>query len=87
MTGGIIGAWPVPLRPRRGTSKDGQWHWTGEFSASTSGEHSPSRYMRDRISDRMALVTRLLRQTPKTPRKLYALHEPVRVNVVVALVS
>ncbi|CAM3879139.1 Uncharacterised protein [Roseomonas mucosa] len=35
----------------------------------------------------MALVTRLLRQTPKTPRKLYALHEPVRVNVVVALVS
>ncbi|AWV22110.1 Transposase [Roseomonas mucosa] len=32
--------------------------------------------LRDRISDRMALVTRLLRQTPKTPRKLYALHEP-----------
>ena len=24
----------------------------------------------------MALVTRLLRQTPKSPRKLYALHEP-----------
>ncbi len=32
--------------------------------------------LRDRISDRMALVSRLLRQTPKAPRKLYALHEP-----------
>ena len=36
----------------------------------------PDGLLRDRISDRMALVTRLLRQTPKTPRKLYALHEP-----------
>ena len=36
----------------------------------------PEGRLRDRINDRMALVTRLLRQTPKTPRKLYALHEP-----------
>ena len=35
----------------------------------------PEGRLRDRINDRMALVTRLLRQTPKTPRKLYALHE------------
>ncbi|MHB0699855.1 IS5 family transposase, partial [Roseomonas mucosa] len=36
----------------------------------------PDGPLRDRINDRMALVTRLLRQTPKSPRKLYALHEP-----------
>lgn len=32
--------------------------------------------LRAQIEERTALVTRLLRQTPKTPRKLYALHEP-----------
>ena len=31
---------------------------------------------RTRIEERMALVTRLLRQTAKGPRKIYALHEP-----------
>lgn len=29
----------------------GQWRWTGEFSASTSGEHSSSRYtVRQKVS-------------------------------------
>jgi IS5 family transposase len=32
--------------------------------------------LRTRIEERMALVARLLRQTPKSKRKLYALHEP-----------
>jgi IS5 family transposase len=36
----------------------------------------PEGGLRTRIEERMALVTRLLRQTPKSPRKLYALHEP-----------
>ena len=36
----------------------------------------PDERLRARIEDRIALVSRLLRQTPKTPRKLYALHEP-----------
>ena len=35
----------------------------------------PQGLLRDRISDRMALVTRLLHQTPKAPNKIYALHE------------
>ena len=36
----------------------------------------PNGPLRDRINRRIALVARLLRQTPKSPRKLYALHEP-----------
>jgi transposase, IS5 family len=36
----------------------------------------PEGPLRTRITDRMALVARLLRQTPKSSRKLYALHEP-----------
>jgi IS5 family transposase len=32
--------------------------------------------LRTRIEEHMALVTRLLRQTPKSPRRIYALHEP-----------
>ena len=36
----------------------------------------PEGALRARIEQRIALATRLLRQTPKTPRKLYALHEP-----------
>lgn len=36
----------------------------------------PDGPLRDRINDRITLVMRLLRQMPKTPRKLYALHEP-----------
>ena len=36
----------------------------------------PDGPLRDRINDRITLVTRLLRQAPKTPRKIYALHEP-----------
>jgi len=36
----------------------------------------PEGRLRTRIEQRTALVARLLRQTPKTPRKLYALHEP-----------
>jgi IS5 family transposase len=36
----------------------------------------PEGPLRTRIEERMALVTRLLRQTPKSKRKLYALHEP-----------
>ncbi|MBL6459519.1 hypothetical protein JMJ55_29860 [Belnapia sp. T6] len=31
-------------RARGLAPRPGQWRWTGEFSASTSGEHSPSRY-------------------------------------------
>jgi IS5 family transposase len=36
----------------------------------------PEGPLRTRIEERMALITRLLRQTPKSKRKLYALHEP-----------
>ncbi|QDJ12188.1 Transposase (plasmid) [Roseomonas mucosa] len=36
----------------------------------------PEGGLRTRIEQRMALVTRLLRQTPKGPNKIYALHEP-----------
>jgi IS5 family transposase len=36
----------------------------------------PEGRLRTRIEQRMALVTRLLRQTPKAPNKIYALHEP-----------
>ncbi|WP_159347817.1 IS5 family transposase [Roseomonas harenae] len=36
----------------------------------------PDERLRTRIEQRMALVTRLLRQTPKAPNKIYALHEP-----------
>ena len=36
----------------------------------------PEGPLRAQVTDRMALVTRLLRQTPKSPRKIYALHEP-----------
>ncbi len=36
----------------------------------------PEGGLRTRIEERMTLVTRLLRQTPKSPGKLYALHEP-----------
>jgi IS5 family transposase len=36
----------------------------------------PQRGLRTRIEQRMALVTRLLQQTPKSPGKIYALHEP-----------
>jgi IS5 family transposase len=36
----------------------------------------PEGPLRTRIEERMALVTRLLRQTAKGPRKIYALHEP-----------
>ncbi|MFC7739096.1 IS5 family transposase [Roseomonas sp. GCM10028921] len=36
----------------------------------------PEGRLRMRIEQRMALVTRLLRQTPKSAGKLYALHEP-----------
>ena len=36
----------------------------------------PEGPLRTRIEQRIALVTRLLRQTPKSPGKLYALHEP-----------
>ncbi|WP_424140802.1 IS5 family transposase [Roseomonas chloroacetimidivorans] len=36
----------------------------------------PEGRLRTRIEERMALVTRLLRQPPRSPRKLYALHEP-----------
>ena len=36
----------------------------------------PEGRLRAQVTDRMALVTRLLRQTPKSPRKIYALHEP-----------
>jgi IS5 family transposase len=36
----------------------------------------PEGPLRTRITDRMALVARLLRQTPKSSKKLYALHEP-----------
>ncbi|QDD96870.1 Transposase (plasmid) [Roseomonas mucosa] len=36
----------------------------------------PDGPLRDRINDRIALVTRLLRQTPKSAGKIYALHEP-----------
>ncbi|TDH49171.1 hypothetical protein E2C06_37065, partial [Dankookia rubra] len=37
---GIAGA----ARARGLAPGHGQWRWTGEFSASTSGEDSPSRY-------------------------------------------
>ncbi len=36
----------------------------------------PQGQLRRRIEARMALVTRLLRQTPKSRNKIYALHEP-----------
>ena len=36
----------------------------------------PDGRLRTRIEQRIALVTRLLRQTAKGPRKIYALHEP-----------
>jgi IS5 family transposase len=36
----------------------------------------PEGGLRTRIEQRMALVTRLLRQAPKSPGKIYALHEP-----------
>ncbi len=36
----------------------------------------PEGGLRTRIEQRMALVTRLLRQTPKSAGKIYALHEP-----------
>ncbi len=36
----------------------------------------PEGRLRTRIEQRIALVTRLLRQTPKAPNKIYALHEP-----------
>jgi IS5 family transposase len=36
----------------------------------------PEGRLRTWIEERMALVTRLLRQTPKAPNKIYALHEP-----------
>jgi IS5 family transposase len=36
----------------------------------------PDGQLRTRIEERMALVARLLRQTPKSPKKIYALHEP-----------
>jgi IS5 family transposase len=36
----------------------------------------PEGGLRTRIEQRIALVTRLLRQTPKSARKIYALHEP-----------
>ncbi|MFC7739606.1 IS5 family transposase, partial [Roseomonas sp. GCM10028921] len=36
----------------------------------------PEGGLRTRIEQRMTLVTRLLRQTPKSPGKIYALHEP-----------
>jgi IS5 family transposase len=36
----------------------------------------PQGRLRTQIEQRMALVTRLLRQTPKAPNKIYALHEP-----------
>jgi IS5 family transposase len=36
----------------------------------------PQGQLRSRIQARMALVTRLLRQMPKTPNKIFALHEP-----------
>lgn len=36
----------------------------------------PEGGLRTRIEQRMALVTRLLQQTPKSPGKIYALHEP-----------
>ena len=36
----------------------------------------PEGPLRTGIEERMALVTRLLRQTPKGPKKIYALHEP-----------
>ena len=36
----------------------------------------PQGQLRSRIEARMALVTRLLRQMPKTPNKIFALHEP-----------
>lgn len=36
----------------------------------------PEGGLRTQIEQRMTLVTRLLRQTPKSPGKIYALHEP-----------
>jgi IS5 family transposase len=44
-------------------------HWDDTLGAVPEGG------LRTRIEERMALVTRLLRQTPRSAGKLYALHE------------